>query len=107
MKDDIMIGSRVRDIRESMSLTREQFSELIDISSSFLSQIERGDKSMSIDTLMVISSKTGFSCDYILFGDVSKSNFASRINRIISNSTNDVAEVIYDVIRPLTKHLGK
>ena len=40
MKDDLIIGSRIRTIRESMSLTREQFSELIDISSSFLSQIE-------------------------------------------------------------------
>ena len=50
MKDDIMIGNRIRTIRESLSLTREQFAELIDISSSFLSQIERGDKSMSIDT---------------------------------------------------------
>ena len=106
MKDDIIIGSRIRTIRESMSLSREDFSELIDISSSFLSQIERGEKSMSISTLMAISLKSGYSCDYILFGDKSGSNYANRINKIVSNSTSDVAEVIYEVIRPIAKHLS-
>lgn len=104
MKDDIIIGSRIRTIRESMSLTREQFSELIDISSSFLSQIERGDKSMSIETLMAIVSKTGFSCDYILFGDTAHTNYASKINRIVSNSSDEVAGLIYNVIRPIAKY---
>ncbi len=104
MKDDIIIGSRIRTIRESMSLTREQFSELIDISASFLSQIERGDKSMSIDTLMIISSKSGYSCDYILFGDSAKSTFAGKINRMVSNSTEEVAELMYNVIRPIAKY---
>lgn len=104
MKDNIIIGNRIRTIRESMSLTREQFSELIDISASFLSQIERGDKSMSIETLMTISSKTGFSCDYILFGDTAKSNYVGKINRIASNSSDDVAELMYNVIRPIAKY---
>lgn len=104
MKDDIMIGNRIRTIRESLSLTREQFAELIDISSSFLSQIERGDKSMSIDTLMIISSKTGYSCDYILFGDATHSNFVGKINRMVSNSSDDVAELMYNVIRPIAKY---
>lgn len=103
-KDDIIIGNRIRTIRETMSLTREQFSELIDISSSFLSQIERGEKSMSVETLMIISSKTGYSCDYILFGDSSELTFASKINRMASNSSDDVAELMYNVIRPIAKY---
>ena len=107
MKDDIIIGTRIRQIRESMSLTREQFSELIDISASFLSQIERGEKSMSIKTLMIISLKSGYSCDYILFGDMSKTNAASRINLMIANTSDDVAEVMYNVIRPIARYIEK
>ena len=104
MKDDIIIGNRIRTIRESISLTMEQFSELIDISSSFLSQIERGDKSMSIETLMIISSKTGYSCDYILFGDITHTNYVNKINRMVSNSSDEVAELMYNVIRPIAKY---
>ena len=103
MKDDVVIGNRIRTIRESLSMTRERFAELIDISSSFLSQIERGDKSMSLETLMVISSKTGYSCDYILFGDATHTAYVDKINKIILHSPDNVAELMYDVIRPLTK----
>ncbi len=102
-----MIGSRIRNIRESMSLTREQFSELIDISPSFLSQLERGDKSMSIETLMLISLKSGFSCDYILFGDSNNSTFLNKIDRMLSNSSDDVVELVYNMIRPLSQYTSK
>lgn len=107
MKDDIMIGSRVREIREEMSLTREKFAELVDISPSFISQIERGDKSMSIATLMMISLKTGFSCDYILFGNAAKSNYANKISRMVSNCSDDVSKTIYEVMHPLMRNLSK
>lgn len=107
MVDKIMIGSRVRTIRESMPMTREKFAELINVSVSFLSQIERGNKLMSIDKLMEISAKTGFSTDYILFGDETKSTFANRITKLLLNATNDVAEVAYEVIRPIVKYGSK
>ncbi len=103
MKDDIEIGNRIRRIRESLSMTRERFAELIDISSSFLSQIERGEKSMSVQTLMLISINTGFSCDYILFGNNEQVDVANKINNMIAHSQPNVAEIIYDVVRPLTK----
>ncbi len=42
MKDNLEIGSRIRNIRESMKLSRSAFSEKINISEVFLSQVERG-----------------------------------------------------------------
>lgn len=107
MVDKILIGSRIRTVRESMPMTREQFAELINISVSFLSQIERGTKLMSIEKLIEISKKTGFSTDYILFGDKSKSNYANRINKMLQDCSNDIAEVAYEVICPILKFNAK
>ena len=107
MVDKIMIGSRIRTVRESMPMTREQFAELINVSVSFLSQIERGNKLMSIEKLMEISTKTGFSTDYILFGDKAKSNYVSRISRMLQDCSNDVAEVAYEVLCPLMRYNEK
>ena len=107
MVDRIMIGSRIRSIRESMPMTREQFAELINVSVSFLSQIERGNKLMSIEKLMEISSKTGFSTDYVLFGDKAKSNYVNRISRMLQDCSNDVAEIAYEVICPLMRYNSK
>ena len=62
------IGERLRSIRESMRMTREEFSEKIDITDSFLGQIERGERALSVKTLKKVVKYTGVSADYLLFG---------------------------------------
>ena len=39
MEDNIIIGERIRKIREELKMSREKFSEMIDISDVFLGQI--------------------------------------------------------------------
>lgn len=62
------VGLRIREVREGLHLTREQFSELCDISDSFLADVERGKKSITIKTLNKICTATETSADYIVFG---------------------------------------
>ena len=50
MQDNIEMGERIRKIREDLKMTREQFSEMIDISNVFLGQLERGERSLSVKT---------------------------------------------------------
>ena len=70
VKDElnITVGARIRTIRENMGYTRERFSDLCDISDSFLSDVERGNKSLTTKTLYKICSSTNASADYILLG---------------------------------------
>ena len=49
-QDDISTGERLRGIRESMKMNREEFSEKIDITDSYLGQIERDERERSIKT---------------------------------------------------------
>lgn len=41
---NLLVGLRIREIREAAGLTREQFSEMCDISESFLTSVEQGQK---------------------------------------------------------------
>ncbi len=70
VKDElnIRVGARIRKIRENMGYTREQFSALCDISDSFLSDIERGNKSLTTKTLTKICTSTNASADFIVLG---------------------------------------
>ena len=70
VKDElnITVGARIRTIRENMGYTRERFSDLCDISDSFLSDVERGNKSLTTKTLYKICHSTNASADYILLG---------------------------------------
>ena len=50
----VEIGQRIRDKRESMSLTQENAAEIMDISLTHYKNIERGRASMSLTMLMTI-----------------------------------------------------
>ena len=49
--ENILVGERIRGLRENFNMSREKFSEMIDVSEVFLGQIERGERSLSLKTL--------------------------------------------------------
>ena len=65
---NLTVGLRIREIREALHLTREQFSEMCDISSSFLAAIENGRKSITSKTIYKICTSVNISVDYLILG---------------------------------------
>lgn len=60
--------TRIRKAREKMGYTRERFSELLDVSVSYMAEVERGRTGISVKMLIKICDVLGLSADYILFG---------------------------------------
>lgn len=65
---NLTVGLRIREVREVLNMTREQFSEKCDISSSFLSAVESGKKAVTSKTLYKICSSCNISADYFIRG---------------------------------------
>ena len=107
MKNNLEIGKRIRTIRETMNLTKSSFSEKINISETFLSQIERGEKSVSLNTLLSICNNTGFSADYILFGETNTSSISNRIVNILNQLPPEVNTIVYDMTCSLNSLYNK
>ena len=61
--------SRIRKAREEAGYTREQFAELLNVSNSYLAEVERGRTGVSLKTLTAICKLLGLSADYLIFGD--------------------------------------
>lgn len=97
MKNNLEIGNRIRSIRENMNLSRNSFSEKINISEIFLSQIERGEKSLSLNTLISICSNTGCSADYILFGKLEENVTPKKTIRLLNQLPPEVNNIVYDI----------
>ncbi len=97
-KEDIDIGERLRGIRESMHMTREEFSEKIDITDSFLGQIERGERSLSVKTLKKVVKYTGVSADYLLFGKNTNNETIEKINNILTVNSETTSDFIYHIV---------
>ena len=105
--ENVLVGERIRSIRESYNMSREKFSEIIDVSEVFLGQIERGERSLSIKTLRKIVNYSGVSSDFILFGDVKQNDKISQINNILSTFSSDFLDYIYEFIRIFYKFFSR
>lgn len=60
--------TRIRKAREDMGYTREKFAEKLDVSVSYLAELERGRTGISVKMLIKVCSVLGLSADYVLFG---------------------------------------
>ena len=60
--------TRLRKAREEQGYTRERFAEKLDVSVSYLAELERGRTGISIKMLVKVCNLLGLSADYVLFG---------------------------------------
>ena len=62
------IGQRLREKREQAGYTREKLGELCSLSPRFIANVEFGDSTFSLDSLMAVCRVLSCSSDYLLFG---------------------------------------
>ena len=86
-QERVAMGQRLRQQRNRLGLTREQFAELADIGTGYYGQIEVGTSQMSIDTLMKVARTSRLSMEYILFGDETGEPDLSPIQILLNSCT--------------------
>lgn len=67
----LLFGERLRNRRNVLGFTQEFVSDKAGITLRFYQMLERGEKSVSLDTLISLSRALTISTDYLLFGDLS------------------------------------
>ena len=103
--DMIAIGSRIKEAREQAHLTQEELAEIVDISPTHMSVIERGVKTPKLDTFVKIANALHLSADALLQDVVTPvtenitAELASRIGRLSEKEQNR----ILNAIRALTE----
>jgi len=60
--------TRIRKAREDQGYTRERFAEKLDVSVSYLAELERGRTGISVKMLKKVCNLLGLSADYVIFG---------------------------------------
>lgn len=63
------IGRRLREKREQAGYTREKLGELCGLSPRFIANIEFGDSTFSLESLITVCRVLSCSADHLLFGD--------------------------------------
>lgn len=92
------IGKRIEFIRNEKKMTKEDFAKLINISGQHLGRIIVWKKGLSIEKIIEISEKTGYSTDFILKGITNNSDvIIEKINKI-KNNVNSINDIINTLI---------
>ena len=99
------IGRRLREKREQAGYTREKLAELCSLSPRFIANVEFGDSTFSLDSLMSVCRALSCSADYILFGvraDIEGwSDTVSRLRQLDRKYQEPVNKVLQGVIEAI------
>jgi len=102
-----MLGSRIREERLSLNLTQETLAEDVNISVSYMGQIERGERSLSLDTLVKLTRRLGVTVDYLLQDTVKvdNENALRQLSNLIDGRSQKQIQMALDMIKVLFSHL--
>lgn len=101
------LGMRIREERQKLNLTQEKLAEKAEISEAYVGQIERGERAMSLDTLVNLANKLGVTVDYLLSDSIelSDDNFVDQIRQIMMNRTTKEKQMGLDVLKVMFSHV--
>jgi len=93
-----LLGKHIRKRRKEKNLTLEQLAEQLDVSTTFIGQIERGKGVPSLETLVKIANVLEISTDSLLFGDLSakscNNHFIKKVTELTTTFTSRDKELL-------------
>ena len=103
------LGKRIREERIKLNLTQAQLAEAIDISDTYMGAIERGERSLTLDTLVKLVNRLGVTVDYMLSDFVSdnNSNILEQFKQFIDGQPLERKQMAINVLRTLFSYFEK
>ena len=103
------LGKRIREERLKLNLTQAQLAESIDISDTYMGAIERGERSLTLDTLVRLVNRLGVTVDYMLSDAVSGHdiNLIEQFKQIIDGQSMERKQMAIGILRTVFSYLDK
>ena len=97
------LGTRIREERKRLNLTQAQLAEAVDISDTYMGAIERGERSLTLDTLIRLVTRLGVTVDYLLADSVpdSDSNIMEQFKQIMDQQPLERKQMAINVLRTI------
>jgi transcriptional regulator with XRE-family HTH domain len=96
------VGARIRAQRELLNIPREKLSNYVNISPQFLSEVERGIKGLSAETLRKLCEGLKLSADFVLMGRERPSD-VSEIAATLSMLDENYLPLAEDLLKTFVK----
>ena len=100
------LGERIREERLRLNLTQAALAEAVDISDTYMGAIERGERSLTLDTLVRLVSRLGVTIDYMLSDHVPDSdpNILAQFKQITDGQPLEHKQLAIKILRTVFSH---
>ena len=102
------LGKRIQERRQQLGLSQIAAAERLDLSVSFYSRVERGEKVASLETLLKIVCFFGFSLDYLLQDSVGcgiSGHLQAELAQIFTDKTPEQTKRLVSWLRMLSDNI--
>ena len=101
------MGQRLKGERKRLHYTQEYVAEAVGITPAFVGHIERGERSLSLDTLIRLCNFYHVTIDYILQETLpcDASAISEQIESLIHQRTQDEQMMMLDVLKAFARHM--
>ena len=98
-----MIGRRIRELRKMKGMTQIALADEVNLSPTYLSYLENGNKKPSINTVVTIANALGVTSDEILCGNLeyNPAEYHADIDKLFSDCSKYEKIVILDTAKTM------
>lgn len=117
------IGQRIREEREKLGLSREEFAEIIELSEYYVGQLERGERQMSLPVLVKVANCLHVSLDYLIWGKITSNSYYiydagntygtfdsskdTELNELVNKCSPKEIELVKKLIKTILPYMSK
>lgn len=107
--DRAILGKRLREERIRSGLTQEQTAEYINVSTAYIGLIERGERSVTLEKIILLAECFHVSVDYLLedFLPPASSIDDKQMQLLWNSATEDEKSIILSVMKSILNHNQK
>ncbi len=107
--NQLSLGKRIREERQKLNLTQEQLAEKLNVSTTYIGFVERGERSITLGKLAVLANILGVSVDYLLSDTVVSNRSAKETLwlQLLSSATEEEQELIIEMAKLILNHSHK
>ncbi len=101
------IGVKIKEERLKRHLTQEKLAEMVDVTTAFIGHIERGERSLSLITLIKISNCLGVTIDYLLSETIvpKDESIVEEFRSLIDGKSIETKLAVIDILKSILKYL--
>ena len=107
--DYIALGQRIRQERLKLNLTQEKLAEDVGLSTTYIGQVERGERSLTLGKLVLIVNRVGVTVDYLLSDSVEPENDSQyRLwSQLMDGRTEDEKALAVNMVKLMFGYLDE